>query len=723
MVDEGSIGEERLARLAWVAAALLLAVLAWPVFQGRVYADSDLGNLHLPLRQFYARCLASGTSFAWCPDIYGGVYLHGEGEAGMLHPFHWLIYRFLPLWLAFDVEILASYVFLFLGTRSFLLVHTARHDAAAFGALVMTLSAGPLLHFVHPNMVAVFAHVPWLLRAIHVSLTSSEPRRIATARLGLSVLTASELLLGFPQCTWFSVFLESLYVLFLARSSSASAILGLGVAKAFGVLGGAAQVLPTLDSLASSTRAAVDAGWPYQFSLHPIQLAQLVAPYAFEGRALHRTVAGPYDYGIYGGAASLVLWTWLLVRWRTLENRRLVAASLLLAGLGVFLSFGKEGLVYRAIAALPVVGRLRAPCRYILFFELATSVASALAFMDLARQRAPMPWRAMRPLLAALVASVAVSAGALALRGLAPTSVLGAHIDRSTVAIALGPLTFAVATALVALAARGSRVALGGLVILVAIDQGSYGLSFALASRQVPLGEVATSDQLPQAPPGTRLRLNLHSNRPLLRRFRLDDGFLGLVPRRWLPDSETAHRVASVAWVGSADTTDYFYTKDMTWNPVAASLPRARLVARALESSDPATDIEKIDVATTALVNRPACLVDGSPGTATIVSDLPGRLVVVCRASTRQLLVVSESYHPEWHAMVRSVPVPVLRAYGDFLGVVVEPGETTVDLMFDPASLRAGIFLSEVAGVLVLLFWIAGAARPRRAAGAVTTTP
>ena len=42
---------------------------------------------------------------------------------------------------------------------------------------------------------------------------------------------------------------------------------------------------------------------------------------------------------------------------------------------------------------------------------------------------------------------------------------------------------------------------------------------------------------------------------------------------------------------------------------------------------------------------------------------------------TRQLLVVSESYHPGWQAAVDGVPQPVLRVNGDFLGCVVGPGK------------------------------------------------
>ncbi len=42
--------------------------------------------------------------------------------------------------------------------------------AAMFGSLVFTFSSSSLLHFLHPNAVAVIAHLPWLLWTIDLVL-------------------------------------------------------------------------------------------------------------------------------------------------------------------------------------------------------------------------------------------------------------------------------------------------------------------------------------------------------------------------------------------------------------------------------------------------------------------------------------------------------------------------------------------------------------------------
>ena len=62
--------------LVWVLLAVslgLVAVMVWPLAGGRVYVAGDLGSFHLPIRQFYARCLADGEAFDWIPGLFGDV--------------------------------------------------------------------------------------------------------------------------------------------------------------------------------------------------------------------------------------------------------------------------------------------------------------------------------------------------------------------------------------------------------------------------------------------------------------------------------------------------------------------------------------------------------------------------------------------------------------------------------------------------------------------------
>ena len=87
-----------------VATAIMLIVFSYPLFSGMIYTFDDLQDLHLPTRSFYAKALSEGSDFTWCPDLFCGFDLHAEGQVGMYHPLHLLVYRFLPLNLAFNLN-------------------------------------------------------------------------------------------------------------------------------------------------------------------------------------------------------------------------------------------------------------------------------------------------------------------------------------------------------------------------------------------------------------------------------------------------------------------------------------------------------------------------------------------------------------------------------------------------------------------------------------------
>ena len=154
------------------------------------------------------------------------------------------------------------------------------------------------------------------------------------------------------------------------------------------------------------------------------------------------------------------------------------------------------------------------------------------------------------------------------------------------------------------------------------------------------------------------------------------------------------------------------------WLQVPGTLPRVRLVTRVLASEDPAHDIQHIDLRTTALTEHsldlPAASAKQSPGTARLVVERAGRLEIAVDAPTRQLLVVSESYHPGWQASVDGLPQKVLRVNGDFLGCVVGPGKQTVVLEFRPASLRQGRLASATGLGLIVVFLVFGLVRSQR---------
>ncbi|MFZ5830705.1 MAG: hypothetical protein ACOY3P_11490, partial [Planctomycetota bacterium] len=207
--------ENRLTLCGWLGGAGILLALAAPPLAGCLYVCDDLGAFHLPLRSFYAQQLAARQPFDWMPQLYAGFYLTGEGQAGTYHPLHFALYRLLPLSAAFSVELLLSYPLMFVGMVLFLEQRVRQRSAAALGALAFTFGSFNLLHFVHPNAIAIVAHIPWLLWAIDVVFRPSRPWQSNAALVLIALLVGSQILLGYPQYVWFSLLAVAALTIYL----------------------------------------------------------------------------------------------------------------------------------------------------------------------------------------------------------------------------------------------------------------------------------------------------------------------------------------------------------------------------------------------------------------------------------------------------------------------------------------------------------------------------
>jgi hypothetical protein len=690
-------GERRLFALTLGAALFVLLLVGHPLFIGRIYVDTDLGKFHLPLRSFYSSCLASGDSFLWFPNFFSGFHLHGEGQAGMFHPLNLLLYATIPLTQAFTLELLRGYGFLLLGTFLLLRRWSLPRDSAMFGALLFSFSSFNLLHYVHLNVVGAAAHIPWLLLAIDIALRGRNRRQRALGALAVVGLTASQLLLGHPQIVWNSVLVELLYAGFVTlRLRTLGPLLALGAAKLLGALAAAVQIIPLLESLERSFRAAPPTDFVNTLALHPANLLTLLGPTLFETGVFG---TNPQGQALYVGVVVPVLCVWLGMRWRALKVwRPLAGAALALAALSLLLSLGDWGLVYRLQSFLPVVGLFRAPARYTLSFDLGVAIAAAIAFSDLRRvaEQGPRPGASRLWPLALLCGTAIATAGwALVYSAQGANTELAEALAKPAW-LAVGPVLVIAACAVVIATARGMRCAVFVLVLFAAVDQAVYGLPHVWRHAPRTIDDFVAGLDGPSADFPHRA----YWGHPALavRGVRMVYGYAAMAPGRELqlggfsrddPRAVNAARVAGIGWAPGV--------------AIPEPLPRARLVSRAIVSVDVNRDIANIDVTRVALVDEPIELSDGWLGKVTILSDRPGRIELAAQAPTRQLLVLSESHHPGWHAEVDGAACPVIRVYADFMGCVVEAGRHSVTFRFEPDSVRIGARVSGLAVALALL--------------------
>ncbi|HTQ38695.1 MAG TPA: hypothetical protein VMJ32_06690, partial [Pirellulales bacterium] len=599
----------------------LLAALGWPLLTGQVYTADDLGWFHLPMRSFYAQQLAHGQPFDWCPEMFSGFCLTGEGQVGTYHPLHWLLYRALPLSVAFDLECWLSYPFMLLGMYLFLRRWKLRQEAAAFGALVFTFGSFNLLHLIHLNGVAIVAHLPWLLWAIDVMLRSpfsyqtgencsakisvwKRNRRLALC--GVALLTGSQLLLGYPQYVLFSLVVEAGYVLLLSTVAGASLFAAAAgvfrwtTAVLIGALIGGVQLLPTFESLVHSVRQSTAMeDFATQGSMPLLNWMQLVTPYLFATRVVGGIT---HEFGMYMGAVPLALAAWWICSGKRGEQyRALTIAALATATVALLWMMGGLGPLGWLQEHLPLVNRFRLPCRAIVVFQLAIAVLAALGFAMLLETAGnsirredepaspfpvptPLKRKDRRPLLWTLPLVSAVFS-LLALRYWRP------YLAPYPLLVALGPVMMAAAVCLVLRANQGARWAVAALVVLSAVDLGVYGMSYSVYGHVESLPKYIAGVDAPPGFPSKSVVLDLASgteaapgqktvrsgDQILLKGWNRVDGYAGLDPAKQLDYRDPAAlRAAGVEWIAGEAATQIQNSGHSGW---MAKTDRKKMVA------------------------------------------------------------------------------------------------------------------------------------------------
>ena len=676
------------------------------MWTGRLYWLDDLGTQNIVLRYVYRDALLAGDSFLWSPSFHSGFYLFGEGQAGMAHPLHLLLYRLFPLHLSLSAEMASSYVIALVGGALLLRRLGLSREAAWFGAMTFAFGGFNLLHVVHVNMVAVIAEAPWLLLATHVILSSAEPSRRAAGFAGTALILGSQLLLGHPQMVWMTLLVTAFLVFCQLRAGVSWSRLPLQMgALTLGLLIGAVQLLPTLDVLGTSTRAEPSLAFRLSLSLSPLNLVQLWSPLAFKSRIYALPGEGlTHEFGLYNGAFCSLSLVWLAVRWRELQHRALARALLAFAAVAMVLALGQYGGVYSLLARVPGVGAFRVPARHIVLFQLALAGLAAVAFDDLRlllSRRETITWRRLWPLALFGAASIGTT---LTTSILVQTGWAAAHGFRFSGALQSGAGAGVVLgmIAVLGLAARGRAWALPLIVVLAALDLGTWGYYDLLRGPSgTPDALAAAAPAPPHARAGDSFEASVcspWSNLGVMRRLRLSTGCLGLGPVTAVdPTTPLGMHLAGVQWRPALTG----------WEPTSSSAPRVRLMSIARQSRDVVNDARATDMERVALVEAPLDALDGPPGTTRLLSDRPGLIQVQTTGPGRQLLVTTERFHAGWGATEDGRTCATVRVNGDYLGCVVNAGEHVVTFRFAPASARNGAMLTLTGLVLTFVTTIA----------------
>jgi hypothetical protein len=149
--------------------------------------------------------------------------------------------------------------------------------------------------------------------------------------------------------------------------------------------------------------------------------------------------------------------------------------------------------------------------------------------------------------------------------------------------------------------------------------------------------------------------------------------------------------------------------EDGVWRyRIDAALPRARLVgaaetvgsvaeARARVTAPAFPHAARVVLAAEDLARAgltPASVAAAAEGSATLVADVGGTVVVATAAEAPTLCVLADVAYPGWVAEVDGAPAPLLVANGAFRAVPVAAGAHTVTFRYEPWTVTLGLWLT-----------------------------
>src|SRR5262249_34830711 len=157
------------------------------------------------------------------------------------------------------------------------------------------------------------------------------------------------------------------------------------------------------------------------------------------------------------------------------------------------------------------------------------------------------------------------------------------------------------------------------------------------------------------------------------------DGYAGLEPARQLDyRSPVALQSAGATWASAVAATQIEQVgqaeREPNWIRLHDPRPRAWLVSRAIPSTNPAADINRVNLDDEALIDASSEPLESIPpakSSVEVLRDRPGCFAAMTDCSAEQLLVVSQLFHTGWKATIDGQTAAVLRANGDFLGLRV----------------------------------------------------
>ena len=353
-------------------------------FTNRVFFERDSTLVEVPVKKLTVQLLKEGNFALWTDAHGNGQPFLANPKNAVFYPTTWL-YLFLPLFAAFKLHYLIHALLGWLGLYVLCGSYSLSKKASFLGASLFAFSGMYFSSFEFYNHIAALAWMPWVLWLLHREARPGRARIVP-----LAFLWALMILAGAPEFVLMTLFLAAGQAFFTTgawKKKITLTVLSLLLATILS----AVQVLPSMELLGRTERAAQSAQWPLEL----IQLFNLPFPHFLgnDREPGHSDFWGwhlfdkkfPLYYSLYMGVGTLLLFLFGLRKpW---DRRRKII--LLMFFVFFLLSCGRYSPFFFLYRFAPLLSSIRYPVKFFLGSVFCLSILAAFGFDEVAHARKP----------------------------------------------------------------------------------------------------------------------------------------------------------------------------------------------------------------------------------------------------------------------------------------------------------------------------------------------
>lgn len=347
------------------------------------FGESDVLHLNLPLKEILSTSLKNREWPLWTPYLANGFPILAEGQIGTFYLPNLLLFRFLPMVTAYNLNLVIAFLLAGIGCIFFFRNIGFSRLSGLYAALIFTFSGFLSVHLNHFNLLQAASLLPLIFwSSYRIWNKPNFPNAILLAFFVSQQIFTGHFYIVFITLVGISIFWTGL-VLFREKmkqpSNSKYKIIYLVFGLIIALFLSAIQLVPTTELHLKSGR---ESGLPFEtITSYPYparHLLTFVKPYAF-GNPREGTYP-PFDdnWGIfwentaYIGIIPLLLAVFSLIYLK----EKLVKAGFLLFALSILLVLGKYSPVY-FIFSIPPFNLFRVPSKFLLLTTFSLSILAS----------------------------------------------------------------------------------------------------------------------------------------------------------------------------------------------------------------------------------------------------------------------------------------------------------------------------------------------------------